>query len=66
MALMSVLTRNFCTVHCVKRQVPRSYGLGFMVFEDFKEKDRTVNYGGVCRTAPATPGLLNILDKYCG
>ena len=32
-------------------------------FEDFEEKDQllnySVNYEGVCRTAPATPGLLN-------
>ena len=32
-------------------------------FEDLEEKDRllnqSVNDGGVCRTAPATPGLLN-------
>ena len=36
-------------------------------FEDLEEKDETINQlnydGGVCRTAPATPGLLNILKK---
>ena len=25
--------------------------------------NESINYKGVCRTAPATPGLLNILDK---
>ena len=33
-------------------------------FEDFEEKDHSisesVNDGDVCRTAPATPGLLNM------
>ena len=33
-------------------------------FEDLEEKDwlldQLINDGGVCRTAPATPGLLNI------
>ena len=33
-------------------------------YEDLEEKDQSIseiiNYGGVCRTAPATPGLLNI------
>ena len=28
--------------------------------EDLEEKERLINYGGICRTAPATPGLLNI------
>ena len=32
--------------------------------EDLEEKDdlldRSISDGGVCRTAPATPGLLNI------
>ena len=35
-------------------------------FEDVEEKERwlnqSVNDGGVCRTAPATPVLLNISD----
>ena len=35
-------------------------------FEDLEEKDRSldqlINDGGVCRTAPATPGLLKILN----
>ena len=49
--------------HCVKMSGPGSNGLGFMVFfEDLEEKDcslnQSVNYGGVCRTAPATPSLL--------
>ena len=43
-------------------------GLEFMVFDDLGEKDhwlnqsvnQWINYGGVCRTAPATPVLLNI------
>ena len=34
--------------------------------QDLEEKDESVNEvisdGGVCRTAPATPGLLNIVD----
>ena len=29
--------------------------------EDNSTKDQWLNYGGVCRTAPATPGLLIIL-----
>ena len=37
-------------------------------FEDLEEKDRwlneSVNDGGVCRTAPATPGLL-IMQSTC-
>ena len=36
-------------------------------FEDLEEKDDSINQsitdGGVCRTAPATPGLLNTLIK---
>ena len=39
-------------------------------FEDLEEKDRSVNQlstdRGVCRTAPATPGLLIILEKMPG
>ena len=35
-------------------------------FEDLGEKDELLNelisYGGVCRTAPATPGLLIIIN----
>ena len=27
-------------------------------FEDFEEKADSLNYEAVCRTAPATPGLL--------
>ena len=34
------------------------------LFEDLEEKDESIseliNDGGVCRTAPATPGLLTI------
>ena len=29
-------------------------------FEDFEEKEHLINDKGVCKTAPATPGLLNI------
>ena len=34
-------------------------------FEDLEEKDvsELINYKGVCRTAPATPGLLNVFTK---
>ena len=38
-----------------------------LCFEDLEEKDRCLKQsvidGGVCRTAPATPGLLNMQDK---
>ena len=36
--------------------------------EDVEEKGdlmgELMNYGGDCRTTPATPGLLNIATKY--
>ena len=45
-------------------QLPSSNGLGVMIFEDLEEKDELVTElmsdEAVCRTAPATPGLLNI------
>ena len=50
-----------------KFQLPSSYGLWFMILWIFGEKaewltdwmNEWINYEGVCRTAPATPGLLN-------
>ena len=37
-------------------------------FEDLEEKDvsELINYKGVCRTAPATPGLLNVSKTSLG
>ena len=47
-------------------QVPSSNGLGVMMFEDWEEKgqgfNELINNDGVCRTAPATPGLLIIAN----
>ena len=45
-----------------KFQLSSSYGLGRTVSARFWTKGwptHLINYGGVCRTAPATPGLLN-------
>ena len=42
-------------------QLPRSYGLWFMIFWRFGgngSPTEWINYKGVCRIAPATPGLL--------
>ena len=45
-----------------KCQVPSSNGLGFMLFDDFGEKNRSLNqsvdHKDFCRTALATLGLL--------
>ena len=47
-----------------KFQLPSFYCLWFMIFEDLEEKahglNELINYEGVCRTAPANPGLLNM------
>ena len=46
-----------------KCQLPISYSLGVWIFAGLEEKDHRLNQWmgdeGVCRTAPATPGLLN-------
>ena len=49
----------------LKFQLPSSSGLGLTVFP------QTMSYwinelmtGGDCRTAPATPGLLNMVDGF--
>ena len=47
-----------------KLQLSSSNGLGVMTFEDLEEKDDSLNQlisgGGVCRKAPATPGLYKV------
>ena len=54
-----------------KFQVPSSNGLGVMMFWRYFHKgwlsdwiNESMNDGGVCRTAPATPGLLIIRLPY--
>ena len=50
-----------------KFQLPSSYGLWFMIFWRFGGKGLLtdwLNHEGVCRTAPATPGLLNMIFFY--
>ena len=52
-----------------KFQLPTSNGLGVMTFEDPEEKGDSVtkcnnariNDKAFCRTAPASPGLLNMM-----
>ena len=48
-----------------KCQLPSSYSLGGKVIWQSEGKyqlfNELINYEAVCRTAPATPGLLNIL-----
>ena len=54
-----------------KFQLPNSYGLGYTEFEEFEQKDDSmnecfnelINYKGVYRTALATRGLLNMKKK---
>ena len=53
-----------------KFEVPSSYGLAVMIFEDWEEEghgltyliNKLINDKGVSRTAPATPGLLITVD----
>ena len=51
-----------------KFQLPSSYRLWFMILWRFGGKvplmSNLMSNRGVCRTAPATPGLLKILIKY--
>ena len=48
-----------------KLLLPSSIGLGEKVIEGLEEKgdgaNELMNYKGVCRTALATPGLLNMV-----
>ena len=48
----------------LKFQLSSFFGLGVMMFQGFEEKvdsiNEIINHKGVCRTAPATPCLLNI------
>ena len=52
-----------------KCQLPSSYGLGVKVFwryflQRITDSDyKLINHEGVCRTSPATPGLLNIYKQ---
>ena len=48
--------------HLSKFQFPSSYGLGVKMFWRYFHKgwlSQLISDRGVCRTAPATPGLLN-------
>ena len=54
-------------------QLPSSYGLEVKVFWRFGGKswltyliNQLITYGGVCRKAPATPGLLKNLKPWLG
>ena len=55
-----------------KFQLPSSYCLGLTVPWIYFHRpwvselmNELINYGGDCRIAPATPGLLNIVDFKC-
>ena len=54
-----------------KYQLPSSYGLGVMMIRRFGGKgsltelmNELFNHKGDCRTAPATPGLVNIQHRF--
>ena len=66
-----LVTHDTCQVVNIVRkfQVPSSNGLGLIVYWRLEEKDelldhlinQLINYGGVCKAAPATPVLLKSL-----
>ena len=56
------------TIVQVKYQIPSSYDLGQKCFKDSERKDdlldESVNDECVCKTVPATQGLLNRSGRY--